>query len=154
MLVMIIGLLAPRESLWGYSASDGALGVFLTVVALPALIVWALLEVMHTLRPRRLLIGDRRSTALLIGWGFLTAGLTVIGATLTLSWLDRTVGDALIFGVCAAVSAVLLFPLLPRWRKGHCVYCNYDQRGATVRSGGCCVECGRPQPVPAYSSSP
>lgn len=143
----VTALFLPRDFIWGYSPGRGAFDLAAITVALPALVMWGVMEVMQLIRPRRIFLGERRATTVLIAWGALSAVATFIIAGVGMAWLDRILPDAVIFAAAAGLATLVTLPLLPRHRRGRCVYCAYDLRGATVHSAGCCAECGKSQPV-------
>ena len=114
----------------------------LLLIALPVAVSWVLTELIHVARPRRLFIGRRRSGARLVAQGMATGVTALLLGAIGLAFLDRWFADTFVMAIAFALAVPPAVLMLSRHRPGHCPYCNYDLRGATVGTAGRCVECG------------
>ena len=118
----------------------GRLGVVL--IAIPLLAAYVAAATYHAVRPRRVFVGEQRASAQLVAYGVTTGFVLMVLTALGLAFLDRWLADTWIVAASSATATLVAVAALPRWRPGHCPYCNYDQRGATPASEGRCSECG------------
>ena len=145
--ITLVGLLlaasaavAPKLLGGGGPDASAVLTLPVLLVALPVLVSWIVAECLHHLRPRRLFIGARRGSGVLVACGVATALFAFTLAALGLAFLDSMVADGVIICAAFAVATVPALCVLRRHRPGRCVYCGYDLRGTSLRSA--CTECG------------
>jgi hypothetical protein len=142
------GSLVPT-SWWSVHPGWGVLVGLL--IAAPASVAWAVLEVFQRLAPRRLLDPrGARTIPLLIAGAFagVASILLIVAGVMA---LEAWVSSLVIVTLGPAAAALGILAMLPRRRAHECIRCGYD----LTHSGSRCPECGRlgtrgaPSPVPS-----
>lgn len=125
-----------------FDSSDPLITAILSVLVVPTMATWLAAELVNGAFRKRILDTRVRRRASCFGAGLGAGVLGVLLGTLMLILLDRTLPDAVLFGLGAAASTAIVLTPLPRQRLFACPNCGYDVSGASPASGGICTECG------------
>lgn len=134
-----LGLLWGRQE--ASKAGDLVTDPSWALLVFPPLAAWLVVEIINLLGPRRLL--DRRTVAPIrrASLGFTGGVIGFIVAVAFLPIVEKAVPDWVTLASASAIGTMIPAVLLPRTRKGHCVFCDYDLR--TLPSMERCPECGK-----------